>query len=220
MMMHNPQPAGEWRIVASASGAYSLRVTGVSKLDFGIKFATNPHIEYQRANWQPVQGITTHALIEPTGVENTGCVMESILLLDIRGVQLGEYSLSKKSDALYVAEPFRPPDVREYYLVIKGRTGAGESFIRQSHNAIINIVPEPPRIKMVQSQPGYLNVAAKINCVVQSMMPFNVVWYFGQSRTGPIWQELTLPQLHEPNQPVFYQIERVIDSSEGKCFHS
>ena len=45
--------------------------------------------------------------------------MKSISLLDIRGVQLGEYSLSKMNEKLYVAEPFRPPDVREYYLVIK-----------------------------------------------------------------------------------------------------
>ena len=30
-------------------------------------------------------------------------------------------------------------------MVIKGKTGGGENYIRQSHNAIINIVPEPPR---------------------------------------------------------------------------
>lgn len=50
-------------------------------------------------------------------------------------------------------------------------------------------------------------------------MPFNVVWYFGKTRNGPVWQELTLPQLHQPPDPVSYEIGRVSDSSEGfyKC---
>lgn len=158
MVIHNPQPRGVWKIVASAAGPYSLRVTGVSRLDFGVKFATVPTTSYENANWQPVQGITTHALIEPSGMDGiNGGIMQSVSLLDIRGVELGEYSLSKKGENLYVAEPFRPPDVREYYLIIKGQTGAGQTYIRQSHNAIINIVPEPPRIKMVHTQPGYLN---------------------------------------------------------------
>ena len=219
MVIHNPQPPGRWKLVSSATGPYSLRITGVSRLDFGAKFATVPTTSYENANWQPVQGITTHALIEPSGAEKTGGVMETVSLLDIRGVQLGEYSLSKKSEKLYVAEPFRPPDVREYYLVVKGRTGDGQIYIRQSHNAIINIVPEPPRIKMVHTQPGYLNTKATINCIVKSMMPFNVRWYFGKSRTGLVWQELTLPKPHQPPDSVFYEIERVSDSSEGyyKC---
>ena len=42
--------------MASANGPYSLRVTGVSKLDFGVKFATDPKTDYETANWQPVQG--------------------------------------------------------------------------------------------------------------------------------------------------------------------
>ena len=50
------KPSGLWTIVASANGPYSLRVTGVSKLDFGVKFATDPKTDYETANWQPVQG--------------------------------------------------------------------------------------------------------------------------------------------------------------------
>ena len=73
-------------------------MTGVSKLDFGVKFATDPKSDYETANWQPVQGflvfflnvnksnetnsgITTHALIEPSGTDVAGGIMETVSLL-------------------------------------------------------------------------------------------------------------------------------------------
>ena len=51
------------------------------------------------------------------------------------------------------------------------------------------------------------------------MMPFNVIWSFGKTREGDQWQSLTLPKLYLPLEPVYYEIERVSDSSEGyyKC---
>ena len=52
-------------------------------------------------------------------------------------------------------------------MVIKGTINGGEKFIRQSHNAIINLIPEPPRVKMVASQPGYLHSPATIACSVK-----------------------------------------------------
>jgi hypothetical protein len=55
VVIHNPKPTGLWRVVTSAEGPYSLRVTGVSKLDFGVKFATVPTTAYENSNWQPVQ---------------------------------------------------------------------------------------------------------------------------------------------------------------------
>ena len=41
-----------------------------------------------------MQGITTHALLQPTGINLEHGVIESISLLDIRGVEIGRYSLS------------------------------------------------------------------------------------------------------------------------------
>ena len=115
-----------------------------------------------------MQGITTHALVQPTGIdfERDG-IIESVALLDIRGVEIGHYSISILNENLLLAEPFRPPDVSEYYMVIKGTINGGEKFIRQSHNAIINLIPEPPRVKMVASQPGYLHSPATIACSVK-----------------------------------------------------
>ena len=60
-----------------------------------------------------MQGITTHALVQPTGIdfERDG-IIESVALLDIRGVEIGHYSISILNENLLLAEPFRPPDVR------------------------------------------------------------------------------------------------------------
>ena len=107
-------------------------------------------------------------------------------------------------------------------MVIKGTINGGERFIRQSHNAIINLIPEPPRVKMVASQPGYLHSPATIACSVKSMTPFNVVWYFGEAREGTKWKPLTLPQLmsgRDVDSDVTYEITDVTDNSEGyyKC---
>ena len=54
---------------------------------------------------------------------------------------------------------------------------------------------------------------------LKSMMPFNVVWSFGESRIGPAWVDLTHPRLFQPSDPIFHEIERVSDTSEGyyKC---
>ena len=66
MVIHEPSPAGIWTITGSAHGSFSFQVTGVSKLDFGVKFATTPSASYDESSYQPVQGIITHALIEPS----------------------------------------------------------------------------------------------------------------------------------------------------------
>ena len=89
------------------------RVTGVSKLDFVPRFTTNPSESFENGNFQPMQGITTHALVQPTGIdfERDG-IIESVALLDIRGVEIGHYSISILNENLLLAEPFRPPDVR------------------------------------------------------------------------------------------------------------
>ena len=60
-----------------------------------------------------MQGITTHALVQPTGIDfERDVIIESVALLDIRGVEIGHYSISILNENLLLAEPFRPPDVR------------------------------------------------------------------------------------------------------------
>ena len=219
-MIKNPQPVGQWRIETRSTSAHSVRVTGVSKLDFVARFTTNPATRFDDANYQPMQDIVTHALLQPAGMDFDHGVIESFILLDIRGVEIGRYSLSVIDDSLLLAEPFRPPNVSEYYMLIKGTMSGGEDFIRQSHNAIINLIPEPPTVKMLPSQPGYLHTKATLVCSVQSMTPFTVVWYFGDSKTGDNWQQLTNPQLlaGRANADARYIVD-VTDQSEGyyKC---
>lgn len=41
-----------------------------------------------------MQDIVSHALLQPAGMDFDHGVIESILLLDIRGVEIGRYSLS------------------------------------------------------------------------------------------------------------------------------
>ena len=65
-----------------------------SKLDFVARFTTNPATEFDDANYQPMQDIVSHALLQPAGMDFDHGVIESILLLDIRGVEIGRYSLS------------------------------------------------------------------------------------------------------------------------------
>ena len=182
------------------------------------RFTTNPGAVFDDANYQPMQDIVTHALLQPTGMDFDHGIIESIVLLDIRGVEIGRYSLSVINDTLLLAEPFRPPNVSEYYMTIKGTMNGGEGFLRQSHNAIINLVPEPPRVKMLPTQPGYLHTRATIVCSVQSMTPYSVVWFFGESRTGEKWTPLTIPQLHQKGDAK-YVVDNVSDQSEGyyKC---
>ena len=59
-----------------------------------------------------MQGITTHALIQTAGIDIDHGIVDSISLLDIRGVVIGQYTLSAINEELLLAEPFRPPDVR------------------------------------------------------------------------------------------------------------
>lgn len=53
--INSPLP-GQWKVVASSTGEYSLRVTGLSVLDFQAKFSRWPTLDWSNADFQPVSG--------------------------------------------------------------------------------------------------------------------------------------------------------------------
>ena len=53
--INSPLP-GQWKVVASSTGEHSLRVTGLSVLDFQAKFSRWPTLDWSNADFQPVSG--------------------------------------------------------------------------------------------------------------------------------------------------------------------
>ena len=85
-----------------------------------------------------MQGFKTQAIIKITGLGEQQASFTSISLIGTHNEVIGQYSLSSISKDHLISESFLSPDVTEYYVVLNGYIN-GESFIRQSHNAIINL---------------------------------------------------------------------------------
>uniref|UniRef100_A0A8C8BGQ6 Ig-like domain-containing protein n=1 Tax=Otus sunia TaxID=257818 RepID=A0A8C8BGQ6_9STRI len=117
----DPEP-GTWTIKTSSSGRHSVRITGLSTIDFRAGFSRKPTLDFKKTSSRPVQGIPTFVLLNTTGILLPARV-DRLELLSITGELLKtlpvKYYPDRKPYGLWNISDFIPPD-EAFFVKIMG----------------------------------------------------------------------------------------------------
>uniref|UniRef100_F6QD70 Hemicentin 2 n=1 Tax=Ornithorhynchus anatinus TaxID=9258 RepID=F6QD70_ORNAN len=181
-----PQDPGLWSIKVYSSGRHSVRITGVSNIDFRAGFSTQPSLDLNQIIEWPLQGVPISLVINSTGLLPPGH-LDSVELSHSSGrplLSLPTQLLSNGSSSqLWGGPPFQAPRER-FYLKVKGEDRDGNPLHRVSGVAYTGVVPGSPQVSMPGVIHGYLQQPLVISCSVQSPLPFRLQLRRGGVRLG------------------------------------
>ncbi|KAM4696629.1 hemicentin-2 [Rhinophrynus dorsalis] len=171
-----PSVAGVWTIKISSSGRHTVRITGVSTLDFRAAFSTTSTIDPSRLVERPIQGIPISSVINCTGLSTLGKV-DSLDLLRVSGESLLSLPAQrlpyKRSKQLWSVPQFHVPK-ESFFMKVNGTDRGGHQFQRLSKLAYTSIVPDIPAVHMPPHIHGYHDRPLLIPCSVLSAIPFRL----------------------------------------------
>ncbi|XP_038601048.1 LOW QUALITY PROTEIN: hemicentin-2 [Tachyglossus aculeatus] len=171
-----PQTPGLWSVKVYSSGRHSVRITGVSSIDFRAGFSTQPSLDLNQIIEWPLQGVPISLVINSTGLLPPGH-LDSVELSHSSGrplLSLPTRLLSNSSSGqLWGGPPFQAPRER-FYLKVKGEDQDGNPLHRVSGVAYTGVVPGSPQVSMPGVIRGYLQQPLVISCSVQSPLPFRL----------------------------------------------
>ncbi|XP_007565210.1 hemicentin-1 [Poecilia formosa] len=170
-----PRP-GFWKLKVSCSGRHTLRVTGVSSLDFRAGFSTLPVSEFNHTRERPVKGLPAHVMLKCTGLKPPG-YLSQVELMSASGRSLRTIPVSLPSDlgqqGLWTLPEFRTPP-QSFFIKATGNDESGFRFQRLSSVSYTNIIPDPPAVRMPNVVRGFYMQPATIGCSVQSDIPYRL----------------------------------------------
>ncbi|XP_067377843.1 hemicentin-1 isoform X1 [Channa argus] len=170
-----PRP-GAWKLKVSCSGRHTLRVTGVSNLDFRAGFSSVPVSEFNQTKERPVKGLPTHVLLKCTGLKPPG-ELTHVELTSGSGRSLRKIPVPLPSDlgqqGLWSLPEFRTPS-QSFYIKVTGKDEEGYHFQRLSSVSYTNIVPDPPVVSMPDVVEGFYMQRTVIGCSVESDIPYRL----------------------------------------------
>ncbi|XP_076126836.1 hemicentin-1 [Alosa pseudoharengus] len=173
--LKNPRP-GAWTLKVGCAGRHTLRVTGVSNLDFRAGFSSVPVSEFNHTRERPIKGLPTHVLLKCSGLTPPGLITHTEL------VSAGGRSLrtlpvplpaDRGSGGLWSLPEFRSPS-QSFFMKVCGKDADGFPFQRLSTVSYTNIIPVPPSVSMPAVVRGYYMQPALLSCSVDSDVPFRL----------------------------------------------
>ncbi|KAM9212162.1 hemicentin-1 [Dugong dugon] len=202
--------AGMWTVKTSSSGRHSVRVTGLSTIDFRAGFSRKPTLDFKKTVSRPVQGIPTYVLLNTSGISVPARV-DRLELLSISGSSLKtmpvKYYPDQKPYGIWNISEFIPPN-EAFFLKVTGYDKDGYLFQRVSSVSFSSIVPDAPKVTMPKKTPGYYLQPGRIPCSVESLLPFTLSFV----RSGVT---LGVDQYLKESASVNWDIEKVTLSDEG-----
>ncbi|XP_025019182.1 hemicentin-1 [Python bivittatus] len=205
----DPEP-GTWTIKASSSGRHSIRITGLSSIDFRAGFSRTPTLDFKMTSTRPVQGIPTYILLNTTGIHFPARV-DRLELLSVTGDPLKTVPVKSFPErnpyGIWNISDFIPPD-EAFFLKITGYDKEGYLFQRVSSVSFSNIIPGAPKVSMPKKTPGYYLQPSRISCHVASLIPFTLHF----SRNGI---KLGMEQFFKESAIVNWEIAKVSLLDEG-----
>ncbi|XP_073456587.1 hemicentin-2 [Aquarana catesbeiana] len=181
-----PTVPGIWVIKIGSIGRHTVRVTGVSTLDFRAAFSTVAITDPGRVIERPIQGIPISALINCTGLSPPGLV-NSLDLLRVSGDSyfslLAQRIPVKHSKQLWTVPLFQAPR-GSFFLKVNGADHNGYQFQRLSNVAYTSIIPDVPSVSMLPHIQGFHQHPLTLTCSVQSDIPFKVRFSRNGERLG------------------------------------
>uniref|UniRef100_A0A3B3DLS4 Uncharacterized protein n=1 Tax=Oryzias melastigma TaxID=30732 RepID=A0A3B3DLS4_ORYME len=168
-----PSP-GSWKLKVSCSGRHTLRVTGVSNLDFRAGFSTTPVSEFNQTRERPIK-LPAHVMLKCTGLKPPG-YLSHVELMSGSGRSLRTIPVPLPSDlgqqGLWSLPEFRTPP-QSFFLKVTGEDDEGFRFQRLSSVSYTNIIP-PPFVRMPDAVKGFYMQPVVIGCSVQSDIPYRL----------------------------------------------
>ncbi|ERE72247.1 hemicentin-1-like protein [Cricetulus griseus] len=168
--------AGMWTVKTSSSGRHSVRITGLSTIDFRAGFSRKPTLDFRKTISRPVQGIPTYVLLNTSGISSPARV-DRLELLSISGGSLKSIPVKhypdRKPYGIWNISDFVPPD-EAFFLKVTGYDKDGYLFQRVSSVSFSSIVPDAPKVTMPTRTPGYYLQPGQILCSVESLLPFTL----------------------------------------------
>ncbi|KAF3851040.1 hypothetical protein F7725_012812 [Dissostichus mawsoni] len=173
-----PRP-GAWKLKVSCSGRHTLRVTGVSNLDFRAGFSSVPVSEFNQTRERPIKGddfmatflclpgLPAHVLLKCTGLKPPG-QLNHVELVSGSGRSLRTIPVPLPSDlgqqGLWRLPEFRTPS-QSFFLKGTGKDEEGYRFQRLSN---------PPAVSMPDVVKGFYMQPVVIGCSVESDVPYRL----------------------------------------------
>ncbi|XP_077188775.1 hemicentin-1 isoform X2 [Paroedura picta] len=209
----DPAP-GTWTIKTSSSERHSVRITGLSTIDFRAGFSRKPTLDFKMTSSRPVQGIPTFILLNTTGIHLPSRV-DRLELLSISGDLLKtipvKYYPDRRPYGIWNITEFVPPN-EAFFIKITGYGKEDYLFQRVSSVSFSNIIPDVPKVTMPEKTPGYYLQPGHISCHVESLIPFTVRF----SRNG---LKLGMDQFFKESVSVNWEIAKVslLDEDYYEC---
>ncbi|XP_024909783.1 hemicentin-1-like, partial [Cynoglossus semilaevis] len=127
----------------SSNGRHSVRISGLSTIDFRAGFSRKPTMDFKKTSSRPVQGIPTHILINTTGLSPLARP-DRLELLSVSGeviktLPIG-YFPERKPYGLWNITEFIPPK-EAFFLRVTGFDQDGYLFQRVSSVSFSSIIP-------------------------------------------------------------------------------
>ncbi|XP_040215726.1 hemicentin-1 isoform X1 [Rana temporaria] len=178
---------GMWKIKTSSSARHSVRITGVSTVDFQAGFSNKPTLDFSKTSSRPIEGILTYVLLNTTGLQHPARI-DRLDLLTISGKLLEsipvKYYPDKIPYEIWNVTEFIPPN-EAFILRITGYDKDDYLFQRASSVSFSNIIPGVPKVSMPEVTPGYYLQLGHIPCSVESLIPITLHFSKNGVRLGP-----------------------------------
>ncbi|EPY80556.1 hypothetical protein CB1_000818017, partial [Camelus ferus] len=202
--------AGIWTVKTSSSGRHSVRITGLSTIDFRAGFSRKPTLDFKKTVNRPVQGIPTFVLLNTSGISIPARV-DLLELLSISGSSLKtipvKYYPDRKPYGIWNISDFIPPS-EAFFLKVTGYDKDDHLFQRVSSVSFSSIVPDAPKVTMPEKTLGYYLQPGRIPCSVESLLPFTLSFVRNGVRLG-------VDQYLKESASMTWDIEKVALSDEG-----
>ncbi|XP_062447296.1 hemicentin-2 [Rhea pennata] len=181
-----PREPGMWLVKTRSSGRHSVRITGVSNVNFQAGFSTQPDFDPSQPGERPVQGLPISVGVNCTGLKPPGHLQEielingsghSLLSVPMRPV------LNASSGQLWVGSQLRAPP-GDFLLKVKGEDAQGYPLHRLSGVTYTSVVPGLPKVNISSKIQAYNREPQLISCSAQSEIPFRLQLSRGGKKLG------------------------------------
>ncbi|GAA6099393.1 hemicentin-1 isoform X2 [Tachysurus ichikawai] len=207
--LKDPEP-GMWSIKTVSEGRHSVRITGLSTIDFRAGFSRKHTLDFKMTSSRPVQGVSTFILLNTTGLSHPARA-DQLELLSITGGVIKtlpiRYYPERKPYGIWNITDFMPPN-EAFFLRVNGYDREGFLFQRVSSVLFSSIIPGAPKVSMPSTTPGYYLQKGEVTCQVDSLIPFTLRF----SRKG---KHLGVDQIFSESTNASWEIERVSLKDEG-----
>ncbi|VDP65418.1 unnamed protein product [Echinostoma caproni] len=157
--------------------AFSVRISGISDVDFLQGFATTPHPFNYGASRQPIGGVKNYIMVNMTGRFQPGRI-DHFDMRSPNGTSLSRLPVKHTPNTqIYVSQHPVDPLHDHAYLQVSGRDSQGFAFQRYSKVALSGRKPRPIVITCPAKVELQRGATSDLSCFVSSEVPYTIKWY-------------------------------------------